>query len=301
MPQWKPPRREPGARRLPRAALRGPGRCGGTLPVSAASGAGRGVCGLACATRAAAGRRAGTTPGTRRGCRGPPGPATPRRRPSETRWRRSPTSSPKTYSSCTRLRPRAGRPGARPTARLARTSTASWRQPAPTAGDDPDASRRDRRRTRDAGARRAAEPTVPVLVDLARAAAKAGDHRWALRYLAHARSLEPQNATVHFLFGIVCVEARPWRRGVRVDEEGRVAGSRESGRERHRWGGRPASARVVGSGAIFREVHAPAAGRPAPQAPLGIARFYSDDLDGAQHDLAQVPERPRRPRARTTF
>ena len=51
-----------------------------------------------------------------------------------------------------------------------------------------------------------AEPTVPVLVDLARAAAKTGDHRGALGYLAHARALDPQNATVHFLFGVVCVE-----------------------------------------------------------------------------------------------
>ncbi len=49
-------------------------------------------------------------------------------------------------------------------------------------------------------------PPVPVLLDLARAADKAGDHTGALGYLAHARSLEPQNAAVHFLFGIVCVE-----------------------------------------------------------------------------------------------
>ncbi len=55
---------------------------------------------------------------------------------------------------------------------------------------------------------RAAQPTpgVPVLVDLARAADKAGDHEGALGYLAHARSLDPSDARVHFLFGVICVE-----------------------------------------------------------------------------------------------
>lgn len=49
-------------------------------------------------------------------------------------------------------------------------------------------------------------PGVPVLIDLARAADKAGDHEGALGYLAHARDLDPSNAGVHFLFGVVCVE-----------------------------------------------------------------------------------------------
>ena len=55
---------------------------------------------------------------------------------------------------------------------------------------------------------RAAQPTpgVPVLVDLARAADKAGDHEGALGYLAHARSLDPSDARVHFLFGVTRVE-----------------------------------------------------------------------------------------------
>jgi tetratricopeptide (TPR) repeat protein len=49
--------------------------------------------------------------------------------------------------------------------------------------------------------------SVPVLIDLARAAGLTGDHQGALGYLAHARSLEPDNAIVHFLFGVVCVQA----------------------------------------------------------------------------------------------
>ena len=47
---------------------------------------------------------------------------------------------------------------------------------------------------------------VALLLELARAADKLDDHEGALGYLAHARDLDPANATVHFLFGIVCVE-----------------------------------------------------------------------------------------------
>jgi tetratricopeptide (TPR) repeat protein len=48
--------------------------------------------------------------------------------------------------------------------------------------------------------------SAALLVDLARTAIKLKDYEGALGYLVHARSLEPANATVHFLFGMVCVE-----------------------------------------------------------------------------------------------
>ena len=48
--------------------------------------------------------------------------------------------------------------------------------------------------------------SAPLLMDLAGTAVKQKDYQGALGYLAHARSLEPNNATVHFLFGMVCVE-----------------------------------------------------------------------------------------------
>lgn len=48
--------------------------------------------------------------------------------------------------------------------------------------------------------------SVPLLVELARVANKQADHKGALGYLAHARDLEPQNAAIHFFFGMVCVE-----------------------------------------------------------------------------------------------
>jgi tetratricopeptide (TPR) repeat protein len=48
--------------------------------------------------------------------------------------------------------------------------------------------------------------SVPLLLDLARVAHKAGDREGALGYLGHARALDPGNARVHFLFGMICVE-----------------------------------------------------------------------------------------------
>jgi Tfp pilus assembly protein PilF len=47
---------------------------------------------------------------------------------------------------------------------------------------------------------------VPILLDLARVAWTAGDRRGALGYLAHARDLDPKDARIHFLFGMICVE-----------------------------------------------------------------------------------------------
>lgn len=52
----------------------------------------------------------------------------------------------------------------------------------------------------------AAPSDVSILVDLARAADRARDHEGALGYLAHARALAPDDASIHFLFGVVCVE-----------------------------------------------------------------------------------------------
>jgi tetratricopeptide (TPR) repeat protein len=49
-------------------------------------------------------------------------------------------------------------------------------------------------------------PLTGGLVDLARVAHKQRDYQGALGYLAHARDLDPQNARIHYFFGMVCVE-----------------------------------------------------------------------------------------------
>ena len=138
----------------------------------------------------------------------------------------------------------------------------------------------------------AAAPTVPVLLDLARAADQAGDHKGALGYLAHARSLEPDNAAVHFLFGVVCVELEL---GAEAYESLKKAVSLD-----------PESAPVnYMMGAVSLHRHDPSEAVPyfekyvslQPNDPrgrfaLGVGRFYAKDFDGAERDLSEVAERP---------
>lgn len=51
-------------------------------------------------------------------------------------------------------------------------------------------------------------PSAPVLIRLAKLAYQSSDLEGAAGYLAHARDLEPQNAAIHFFFGIVCVDLK---------------------------------------------------------------------------------------------
>jgi len=48
--------------------------------------------------------------------------------------------------------------------------------------------------------------SVPNLLELARVADEQKDYTGALGYLAHAREIEPNNASIHFFWGIVCIE-----------------------------------------------------------------------------------------------
>jgi tetratricopeptide (TPR) repeat protein len=48
--------------------------------------------------------------------------------------------------------------------------------------------------------------SASLLMELARVAHEQKDYRGALGYLAHARDLEPNNAKVHYYFGLVCVD-----------------------------------------------------------------------------------------------
>jgi tetratricopeptide (TPR) repeat protein len=138
----------------------------------------------------------------------------------------------------------------------------------------------------------AAGATVPVLLDLARAAGQAGDHKGALGYLAHARSLEPENAVVHFLFGIVCIELElgaeayeSLKKAVALDPENPPANYMMGAVSLHRHD--PSEAVPYFEKYVRLQPNDPR-GRFA----LGVARFHSNDLDGAQRDLAEVAERP---------
>jgi tetratricopeptide (TPR) repeat protein len=132
---------------------------------------------------------------------------------------------------------------------------------------------------------------VPLLLDLARAAYKSGDGEGALGYLAHARSLEPKNATVHFLFGVVCVELNlaaeafeSLKKAIELDPDN------------------PQINYVLGAVATHR--HDPAEAIPyfekyvtlLPDDPrgvfaLGAAFFYSGQFDHAREQLQKVAAR----------
>ena len=52
----------------------------------------------------------------------------------------------------------------------------------------------------------AGTPAVSPLMELARVAYEEHDYKGSLGYVAHARDLEPHNASVHYSFGMICVQ-----------------------------------------------------------------------------------------------
>jgi tetratricopeptide (TPR) repeat protein len=155
------------------------------------------------------------------------------------------------------------------------------------------------RGARFAEARRALERAVaaggasaPLLMDLARTAVKLKDYQGALGYLAHARSLEPANATIHFLFGMVCVEENLGReayesmkRAVELDPENPLVN--------------------YAMGAVATHRHEPSESLPyfekyvrlKPDDPrghfaLGAARFYSNQFEEARPELQRAAGAP---------
>ena len=157
-------------------------------------------------------------------------------------------------------------------------------------------------RDRCSTAPRPSSPPSPLLIDLARVAYKLRDVKGALGYLAHARSLEPQNAGVHFLFGIVCVELNlgaeaydSMKKAVELDPENPLVN--------------------YAMGAVATHRHEPSESIPyfekyvrlKPDDPrgrfaLGAAGFYSGQLDEARKDLelGGPLDRDRRRRALTS-
>jgi tetratricopeptide (TPR) repeat protein len=131
----------------------------------------------------------------------------------------------------------------------------------------------------------AAGPTLPLLTDLARTAYKLRDLKGALGYLAHARSLEPQNAGVHFLFGMVCVELNLGReaydslkRAVELDPENPLVNYAMGAVATHR---HDAAEAIPYFEKYVRLKPDDVRGRFA----LGAARFYGGQLAAARDDL----------------
>jgi tetratricopeptide (TPR) repeat protein len=134
--------------------------------------------------------------------------------------------------------------------------------------------------------------TAALLMELARTAVRMKDYRGALGYLAHARSIDPTNATVHFFFGMVCVEENLTReayesmkKAVELDPENPLVN--------------------YAMGAVATHRHEPSESLPyfekyvrlKPDDPrghfaLGTARFYSNQFEEAQPELERATRAP---------
>jgi tetratricopeptide (TPR) repeat protein len=135
-------------------------------------------------------------------------------------------------------------------------------------------------------------PPVPVLLELARVADKAGDHKGALGYLAHARSLEPANATVHFLFGIACIELdlvaeayESLKKAVELQPENAVINYMMGAVSLHRH--EPSEAIP-----FFEKYVGLQPDDPRGRFALGVAYFHSSDFESARRELTTVADRP---------
>jgi tetratricopeptide (TPR) repeat protein len=135
-------------------------------------------------------------------------------------------------------------------------------------------------------------PDAALLVDLGRVAAKQGDPKAALGYLAHARSLEPKNPRIHFLFGIVCVQADLGReaydslkQAVELDPDNALVNYAMGAVALHR---HDPSESIPYFERYVRLVPDDLRGRFA----LGAARYYSGQLDEAARDLHAAERSP---------
>ena len=134
--------------------------------------------------------------------------------------------------------------------------------------------------------------SVPLLLELARVAYKQRDYKGSLGYLAHAEDLEPNNASLYYYFGFVCLdlnliaEARnSFEKAVKLDPEN------------------PSYNYAMGAASAFQ--HDPAEAVPyfqkylklKPQDPrgklaLGAAFFRAKDYDAAEPWLKEAVKTP---------
>jgi len=129
---------------------------------------------------------------------------------------------------------------------------------------------------------------VPILMDLARVAQKAGDRRGALGYLAHARALDPKDPRIHFVFGMVCVELNlgveaynSLKQAVALDPDNAAINYAMGAVSLHR---RDPSEAVP----YFRKYAALKADDPRGPLALGVAWFKARDFDSARPPLERA-------------
>ncbi len=134
--------------------------------------------------------------------------------------------------------------------------------------------------------------SVELLLDLARLAYKQRDHQGALGYLAHARDLKPENAGIHFFFGMVCIELDL---GGEAYQSLSKAVSLEQGNPYYNYAmGAVALHRRDPSEAIpyFRKYRELKPEDPRGRLALGMAYVESADLDSARKELEEAIAHP---------
>jgi tetratricopeptide (TPR) repeat protein len=135
-------------------------------------------------------------------------------------------------------------------------------------------------------------PSAPVLIRLAKLAYQSSDLEGAAGYLAHARDLEPNNAAIHFFFGIVCVDLKlppeakqSLKEAVRLDNNNAIY---------HYALGAVLLQEKDADGAIPHFLKYQDAHRDDPHGhfALGVAYFDAYQLDAAQRELEIAAARP---------
>jgi len=129
---------------------------------------------------------------------------------------------------------------------------------------------------------------APILMELARVAREAGDRRGALGYLAHARDLDPKNARIHFVFGMICVELalgveayNSLKQAVALDPENAAVNYAMGAVSLHR---RDPSEAVP----YFRKYAALKPGDPRGPLAVGVAWFKAREYDSARPELERA-------------
>jgi tetratricopeptide (TPR) repeat protein len=142
-------------------------------------------------------------------------------------------------------------------------------------------------------AEQAGPPSVEILSELARVAYQQHDREGALGYLAHARDLEPQNAGVHFFFGVICIELNlPLDARKSLDEAVRL--DPENAYYNYALGSVALYGRDPDRALSYFEKYV----KTKPEDPrgrfaLGVVRFYLTDYEEATRDLRGVADKPK--------
>jgi tetratricopeptide (TPR) repeat protein len=136
------------------------------------------------------------------------------------------------------------------------------------------------------------KPSAALLTRLSKVAYKSGDLEGALGYLAHARDLEPENAAIRFLFGLICIDLKlppeaqeSLREAVRLDPQnpyysyalGAVLLERHNPDESIRY---------------FRTFREARKEDPRGNFALGVAYFDAGQVDAARREFESIANRP---------